>query len=503
MLMSWFHPHIRAGVTLAVLFALIPALLTPSGSFAQTPEAFPFLPQGPLGEQVTWLLDILNGDPAAITVEEMDVHFAPEFLRQVPSTQLASSLTELRSSMGPFTIEEDAIATTMDLPPTNARFVLVGTDGIRLETAIAIDRETGLITGLVFQPAPEAPADASPEASPALPTGIADVEVTFESGGDTIVGSLMTNASITAPGTSALIISGSGPTDRNGNSGQLTAMNTNLNLANLLAGQGITSLRYDKLGSGETGPGARTSGDGVDYILFLQEARDAAAFLRDQPMVDPNRLILVGHSEGAIFALALAQELSDAGTPPAAVILVSPISIRYLDLLVEQLNAQLDNAVVAGQISQDEADAGKQEIDEIVESLRTSGEVPETIVTPGLDTLFNTANAAFLAQIDAVDPAAIAAGLPPALPVLVLLGEKDEQVTAGQVDHLMTGFGDAGNDVAQLVVLPNVNHLMKVVEGDPNAALDYANPELPFSPEAVAAIEGFLGEHDLANPGGR
>ena len=56
-------------------------------------------------------------------------------------------------------------------------------------------------------------------------------------------------------------------------------MNTNFNLANTLASNGIASLRYDKLGSGKTGIGTHADRKGIDYNLFLKEAQDAVAFL--------------------------------------------------------------------------------------------------------------------------------------------------------------------------------------------------------------------------------
>jgi alpha-beta hydrolase superfamily lysophospholipase len=92
----------------------------------------------------------------------------------------------------------------------------------------------------------------------------------------------------------------------------------------------------------------------------------------------------------------------------------------------------------------------------------------------------------------------VAASLPAGLPVLVLHGGKDEQVSAAHIDHLMEGFAAAGNEAVTRVDLPDANHLLKVIDGEPNAALDYANPDLPFSPDAIAAIEAFLQQHDLA-----
>src|ERR1700722_2746918 len=57
-------------------------------------------------------------------------------------------------------------------------------------------------------------------------------------------------------GAAALLIAGSGPTDRDGNSKLLPGqVGTLQSLAQTLSDDGMASLRYDKLGSGQTGLG--------------------------------------------------------------------------------------------------------------------------------------------------------------------------------------------------------------------------------------------------------
>jgi len=94
----------------------------------------------------------------------------------------------------------------------------------------------------------------------------------------------------------------------------------------------------------------------------------------------------------------------------------------------------------------------------------------------------------------------VAASLPKGLPVLVLLGEKDSQVLPEQVEHLMGGFAEAGNTDAIFLLLPNANHALRIVEGTPDPSVDYANPDLPFSPVAITAIGAFLAAFDLLPP---
>jgi hypothetical protein len=98
-------------------------------------------------------------------------------------------------------------------------------------------------------------------------------------------------------------------------------------LADLLSAQGIASLRYDKIGTGATGLGPYASDPSAlldkDYDeLRVQPARDGLKLLAQQPGVDPNRLVLIGHSEGGGVAVQLATHLGDA--PPLA----TPSSLR-------------------------------------------------------------------------------------------------------------------------------------------------------------------------------
>ena len=136
---------------------------TPSVSPAATPAASTPLPNGPLGEQIQWLLDTANAGAGAITDEDIEAHFAPAFLEQVSIDDVVAVLSDLQSAGVTYEIEPNSLVTTRDLPATNGRFVLVGSDGSRTEVSVQIERDAGLIAGLLFAPA----SDATPIASPA------------------------------------------------------------------------------------------------------------------------------------------------------------------------------------------------------------------------------------------------------------------------------------------------------------------------------------------------
>ncbi len=132
-----------------------------------------------------------------------------------------------------------------------------------------------------------------------------DQQVTFQSQGLTIYASYRHPEGDAARVPAVLLIAGSGPTDRNGNSAlEPGPVNTLHQLAIWLSEDGVASLRYDKLGSGKTGVGPYASKPAdIGIGVFEAEAIDALRFLASQPGVDTSRLGVFGHSEGGLFAL--------------------------------------------------------------------------------------------------------------------------------------------------------------------------------------------------------
>src|SRR4051794_19474299 len=114
------------------------------------------------------------------------------------------------------------------------------------------------------------------------------------------------------------IASGSGPLDRDSNHGR-ARFDVARQLAHALADGGLASLRYDKRGVGES-PGDWRRAGLYDNVDDLGRARDALA---GRPEVDRERILLAGHSEGAILAAALAARAVDGAAPAIGVVLLS------------------------------------------------------------------------------------------------------------------------------------------------------------------------------------
>ena len=316
-----------------------------------------------------------------------------------------------------------------------------------------------------------------------------DAPVSFTAGGVTVHGTFRHPVGVPGKVPAALLIAGSGPTDRNGNSALLAGtVGTLETVADWLSADGVASLRYDKLGSGQTGLGPDAlDPQTIGVVPFEQEAAAALRFLAAQRAVDPHRLAVIGHSEGALFALLLAS--GESGHVPAirALGLLEPLSERYLTVISAQVGAQVQAQVVAGQITPALAAQVEHTLAGAVSRLRRTGSV-EAGLPYGLANVLTPSTALFLSQADRHDPAAVAARLPARTPVLVSCSDADTQVSCAEVSHLVHGLSSARARV-DLVHLTDVDHVLKV---DPSgAASGYTDP-LPFSPDLQAALAQFV-----------
>jgi hypothetical protein len=316
-----------------------------------------------------------------------------------------------------------------------------------------------------------------------------DEDVSFRVGGVTVYASFRHPVRDTGSVPAVLLIAGSGPTDRNGNSAvEPGPINTLKTLADWLSDDGVASLRYDKLGSGKTGLGAYASKvNSIGIFAFEQESRAALTFLAAQKGVNDQRLAVFGHSEGALFALLLAT--GHAGSAPTihALGLFEPLSLRYLTLITVQVDAQVATQLKSGAITKKLATMVDDTLNKAVTSLRSTGTVQANLPY-GLGTILNPSTEKFLYQADQFDPQTLAEALPTKMPVLVTCSSADSQVSCAQVGRIAKGLARA-DARTHFVHLVGVDHVLKVDSS--GTSVNYTK-KLPFSPALRTALKTFV-----------
>src|SRR6266705_2983720 len=262
----------------------------------------------------------------------------------------------------------------------------------------------------------------------------------------------------------AVIIAGSGPTDRNGNSLMGIRPNSYAQLAWQLAERGIATLRYDKRGM----PGTKGTFDMTKMTLddFAADARAAAESLAHDSRF--SKVVLLGHSEGSALALLAVRQ----GAPAAGVISVSGLGRPLGVVMREQLARQFDSATL---VRYDTA---------MAQYLR--GEQPKD-VPPQLGPLFVPINLSFMKSLSSFDPPAAIRAV--RQPVLIVQGGRDVQVTVADAERLHTARPDA-----QLALVPLANHVLKQAADTTLIGQMplYRNPTSPIMPEVITAIADWI-----------
>jgi uncharacterized protein len=299
-----------------------------------------------------------------------------------------------------------------------------------------------------------------PSVSPALPVEDA---VQLETSTGTLHGTLLRPASRgVAP--VVLLIAGSGPTDRDGNSAGLPGANNSLKLlAEGLAVRGIATLRYDKRGVGAS----LSAGPLEDDLRFETYVDDAAAWTR-QLQADPrfSTVSVLGHSEGSLIGM-LAAERAGAG----AFISVAGIARSAGEVLRDQLRPRLPPALW-------------EESERILAALEAGERVDS--VPAALQVLYRPSVQPYLISWLRYVPAEVLARLTP--PVLLVQGTTDIQVGVGEAHALQQAL-----PAAELRLIEGMNHVLKEVP--PDLALQqasYSEPSLPVVPELLEQIHAFV-----------
>lgn len=271
-----------------------------------------------------------------------------------------------------------------------------------------------------------------------------------------------------------VLVAGSGPTDRNGNN-PLAPDRIDLlkDIAELLARNGIASLRYDKRGIGQSTPRPRGSLEEQEAFFawdnFVGDVEAAHAELLRHDEIKPYATALLGHSEGGLLALAASRSLA-AKKLHALVLAATP-------------GRRLDE-ILRAQIARDAPPSLRLPTDRAIAAILETGRVP-TNLPPELQLLFPLYAGPFLQSLLSFDPAAVLAES--RTPCLLLQGAADRQVVPMEdVQPLIDALGTRGVS-GEAVVIPQVSHNLKTVTGPLDPGFGG-----PLSPAVAAALLKWL-----------
>jgi dienelactone hydrolase len=315
-----------------------------------------------------------------------------------------------------------ADSAAMTIGPTTFQFALRGTKILRARMPsqnLVIERVEGdAVRRLALgKPDYSAPAGA--------PYRAEHVRIPTPSG-HTLAGTLTIPQGVTGRVPVVITITGSGPQDRDESIPIVPGFRPFRQIADTLGRRGVAVLRLDDRGTGES-TGDFSKASSAD---FADDVRAAIAWLRARPDVNPAKIALLGHSEGAMIAPMVA------ATDPklAGIVLMAGPSKRGREVLDHQIRygVEHDSSIVPSK--RDSAFAA-------------SRAAADTTAAPGPWMKF------FLQY----EPLPTVRRVK--VPVLVLQGGTDQQVTADQAEALGAALREAGNRDVVVRVLPNRNHL--------------------------------------------
>lgn len=256
----------------------------------------------------------------------------------------------------------------------------------------------------------------------------------------------------------AVIITGSGPANRNGDSTTNGGRGTYRMIAEGLQAQGINALSFDKRGIGESAPAALPP----EKMTVDVRADDVRLLVKELKSRTGARCVwLVGHSEGGLIGILAAQNNPDI----CGIVSLSGMG-RSLDVLLrEQMASRLPEELKAKLgPTLDDIKAGK------------------TVDAPQFGPMFSAPALPYMRSEMVTDPAALLAHTK--FPMLILQGDADENMSPADPQALARARPDA-----TLAILPGMDHSLRLAKDDPGSGPS------PLLPGLVDRIAKFMHDH--------
>ena len=283
---------------------------------------------------------------------------------------------------------------------------------------------------------------------------------------------LLMNDSIKLPGTLTykkslktqplvIFIHGSGNVDRDGNQ---KGMNTNANyikqLSEALNQNDIAFYRYDKRTA--TLSNMKFLMQDLSFDKFVEDAKLAINTFKDDQRF--SSITLIGHSQGSLVAMLAADDNVS----------------KYISLAGP---AKSIDMAITEQVRTQNGDSIATLVDTHFKELKAKGSIEN--VNPALMSLFNKPNQPFMASWMKYNPSEQIKKL--SIPILILNGTKDIQVAVDDAKTL-----NASNPKSELVLIENMNHVLKTITNDGDNLKSYRSPDFPLSEPLVSTLTAFI-----------
>ena len=260
--------------------------------------------------------------------------------------------------------------------------------------------------------------------------------------------------------TLAVIIAGSGPTDRDGNNINIKG-NYLMMLAEGLNENGISTFRYDKRGVGKS-LGDITSPDEIKFTDYINDAISIINHFRETKKY--KRITVIGHSEGALIGMIASRSIAD------SFISIAGAGEDYLTLIERQLSIQPEYI--------------KSMSTPILKQLKNKKLVDS--VPPLLNSLFRSDVQMYLIDASSYLPVVEISKLD--IPVLIIQGTHDIQIDVDDAIKL-----DMAAKNSQLELIEGMNHVFR--QASENRLLNiqtYGNPNIPIDNNMVDLVSEFI-----------
>lgn len=265
------------------------------------------------------------------------------------------------------------------------------------------------------------------------------------------------------PSPVVLILAGSGPTDKDGNSAIAGKNNSLKMLAEGLAQEGIASVRYDKRGIGDN-TSLLTKEEDITIDQYVDDAVQVLNALTANKAF--SSVHIIGHSEGSLIGMLAAQKAD-----VDSFVSIAGVGRTADTLLLEQLAGQLTPAQTT-------------EATTILAALKKGEQVQN--VSAELQALFRPSVQPYMISWLKYNPATELQRVKGR--VLILQGTTDIQVNKTDAEALKHG-----NDKAELIYLEGMNHILKNAPEDRAQNLaTYADPTLPLHANLLPTIHQFI-----------